>query len=145
MLARFYKTLQSFGVVIPDEYVVASPYRDSEAAYRATKKLLELPDPPTCILFPDDISSFGGMNAIREKGLRIPEDISIAGYDGIRIAKVLEPKLATIEQDTETIGDLAARKLVQMIERPKTSISERIVVTGKLLTGGSIKNLENPA
>ena len=45
------------------------------------------------------------------------------------------------KQDTDTIGDLAARKLVQMIERPKSSISERIVVEGRLLEGGSVRHL----
>ena len=82
-LTSFYKTLQELGVEIPDEYVVVSPYRDTDAAYEATNKLLDLPEPPTCILYPDDFAALGGINAIRQRNLRIPEDISIAGYDGL--------------------------------------------------------------
>ena len=140
-LASFYKTLQGFGVTIPDEYVVASPYRDSESAYKATMRLLELPDPPTCILFPDDVSSFGGMNAIKEKGLNIPEDISIAGYDGTEIAARVIPQLTTIAQDTEKIGREAAERLIDMINNPKATLIEQVVVEGILETGGTVRKI----
>ena len=140
-LASFYKTLEDFGATVPDEYIKEGIYRKPDVSYKFTAELLELPDPPTCIIYPDDFSAIGGINALQARGLSIPDDISIAGYDGIRIAKVLEPKLATIEQNTDTIGELAARRLVQMIERPKTAIPERVVVEGKLLKGESVKRL----
>lgn len=140
-LASFYKTLEDFGAAVPDEYIKEGIYRKPDVSYKFTAELLELPDPPTCIIYPDDFSAIGGINALQARGLSIPDDISIAGYDGIRIAKVLEPKLATIEQNTDTIGELAARRLVQMIERPKTAIPERVVVEGKLLKGESVKSL----
>ncbi|MBR1524348.1 MAG: LacI family DNA-binding transcriptional regulator [Lachnospiraceae bacterium] len=140
-LASFYATMEDLGAKVPDEYVKDGVYRKPEVSYNLTLELLDLKDPPTCIIYPDDFSAIGGINAIQSRGLSIPGDISIAGYDGIRIAKVLEPKLATIEQDTDTIGELAARRLVQMIERPKSSIPERVVVEGKLLKGDSVKAL----
>ena len=55
----------------------------------ATSELLDLKDPPTCILYPDDFSALGGINEIHERGLRIPDDISIAGYDGLTFARIL--------------------------------------------------------
>ena len=140
-LASFYATMEDLGGTVPDEYVRDGIYRKPEVSYVLTTELLGLKDPPTCIIYPADFSAIGGINAIQAMGLSIPGDISIAGYDGIRIAKVLEPKLATIEQDTATIGDLAARRLVQMIERPKSAIAERVVVEGKLLKGESVKHL----
>ncbi len=140
-LASFYATMEDLGGTVPDEYVRDGVYRKPEVSYVLTTELLGLKDPPTCIIYPDDFSAIGGINAIQAMGLSIPGDISIAGYDGIRIAKVLEPKLATIEQDTATIGDMAARRLVQMIERPKSAIAERVVVEGKLLKGESVKHL----
>lgn len=57
-------------------------------------------NPPTCIIYPDDFSAFGGINAIRGMGLRIPEDVSIAGYDGIPLARQAEPKLTTVAETT---------------------------------------------
>jgi LacI family transcriptional regulator/LacI family purine nucleotide synthesis repressor len=78
------------------------------------------------------------MNAIKERGLSIPEDISIAGYDGIRIGRHLEPQLTTIRQDTAEIGRQAAEKLVSLIERPKSTLIEQVVVEGILFKGKSV-------
>lgn len=61
-------------------------YHDADRCAAETKALLELPQPPTCIIFPDDFSALGGYNAISEAGLSIPEDISVMGYDGIYLA-----------------------------------------------------------
>lgn len=140
-LASFYRTAEELGLKIPDDYIRESPYRDTEAAYRMTKNLLGLKNPPTCICYPDDFASFGGMNAIKESGLRIPEDISIAGYDGIRAGRHIEPQLTTINQDTVRIGRLAAEKLVSLVENPKTTIIEQINVEGELFPGKSVKKL----
>lgn len=140
-LGSFYRTLQKKGIEIPDDYMPVIPYRDAEAAAFATAQLLDLKDPPTCILYPDDFSALGGINEIRERGMRIPDDISIAGYDGINVAKILEPKLTTLCQDTETIGRLAAQKLIDLIESPKTAVIDKFTVNGTLFPGASVKNL----
>ena len=87
------------------------------------------------------IASFGGINAIRERGLQIPEDISVAGYDGIQSARQLEPRLTTVQQDTEQIGCLAARELISLIERPKTTIIEQVIVPGKVVEGKSVAQI----
>ncbi len=137
-LASYYRTMQDLGLTVPDEYVLAAPYRDSEEAYRATIKLLSLPEPPTCILYPDDISAFGGINALSERGVRIPEDISIAGYDGTEIASRVIPRLTTVAQDTERIGRTAAEKLIDMINNPKAAVVEQVIIEGKLEAGGTV-------
>ena len=140
-LGSFYRTLQKKGIEIPDEYMPVIPYRDAISAAIATSELLNLKDPPTCILYPDDFSALGGINEIRERGLRIPDDISIAGYDGIAFARILEPKLTTICQDTETIGKLAAKKLISLIENPKATIIDKFTVDGTLFPGTSVRDL----
>ena len=140
-LTSFYRTLQRMGVETPDDYIKESPYRDADSAAKATRELLDLPNPPTCILYPDDYAAIGGINEIRERGLRIPEDISIAGYDGITIAKILEPKLTTLCQDTVAIGRIAAEKLIDLIENPKTTMIDKFTVDGTLFKGASVKQL----
>ena len=75
---------------------------------------------------------------IKAAGLRIPEDISLAGYDGITLAKMIEPKLTTVEQDTATLGMLAAEKLISLIERPKQTDVETIMVEGHLIKGETV-------
>lgn len=137
-LTSFYRTAEMLGLQVPDEYIREAAYRDTYTTYTVTNQLLELADPPTCILYPDDFAAFGGINAIRERGLQIPEDISVAGYDGIRAARHLEPKLTTVRQDTEQIGCVAARELISLIERPKTTVIEQIVIPGTVVEGKSV-------
>lgn len=137
-MSSFYKTLQELGVDVPDEYIVSCPYRNTEKAFEVASKLLDLPDPPTCILFPDDFSAFGGFNAVRERRLRIPDDISIAGYDGIEIARRISPMMTTIVQDTDKIGRTAARKLIDLINNPKGTLIEQIIIEGTLEKGESV-------
>ncbi len=141
-LSSFYKTAEELGVEIPDEYVKEAAYRDTKATYERTLELLDLPEPPTCILYPDDFASFGGINAIKERGLRIPEDISIAGYDGIRIGRHLEPQLTTLRQDTEQTGAKAAEYLIDLIERPKTTVIGQIVISGAVFEGKTVGQYE---
>lgn len=140
-LGSFYRTLATFGIEVPESYVREAAYRDTAATERITNELLDLREPPTCILCPDDFSALGCINAIRERGLRIPEDISIAGYDGITISQVLEPKLTTLHQDTQTIGRMAAEELIRLVEQPKITIAEKLVVAGELVPGNSVKDL----
>ncbi len=141
-IAAFYQTLERNGIAVPDTYLKKSFYRNLESASRCTEELLSLDIPPTCIIYPDDYSAVGGINHIKKHGLSIPDDISVAGYDGVFIADQLEPKLTTVYQDTKTLGSSAAQRLIELIEKPKLSIIEHIVIDSKLIVGGSIRSLE---
>ncbi len=141
-VGSFYKTLGELGIVVPDYYVKSGIYHDPNTTAILTRELLALKERPTCIIFPDDFSCVGGMNVIKEEGLRIPEDISIVGYDGILLSQVLDPKLTTLQQDTKALGRSAAEKLITLIENPKASIIERVVVEGKVVEGESVSNLK---
>ena len=140
-LSSFYKTVSEMGLNIPDEYIREAAYRDTMAAYTETGKLLDLKRPPTCILYPDDFACYGGINAIRERGLKVPDDISIVGFDGIRIARHIEPKLTTLKQDTKQLGMRAAEKVISLIENPRTTLIEQIVVEGEVYEGSSVKKI----
>lgn len=137
-LAGFFRTVEELGLEVPDEYLRTADYLKTKGAAQRTKELLNLPDPPTCIIYPDDTSLIGGRNVIIERGLRIPEDISIAGYDGARMSQMLHPKLTTIRQNTEFIGSEAAERLIHIIEKPKTTLVERVVIEGSLVPGQSV-------
>ena len=140
-LSSFHKTLFDAGIVVPDEYIKEAPYRNTEEAAAKTLELLNLKDPPTCILYPDDFSCYGGINAIKDRGLTIGEDISVAGYDGIRLGRHIEPHLTTLRQDTKGIGLEAAKKLVSLIEQPRTTIEEQIMIEGEVYEGKTLKDL----
>lgn len=140
-LGSFYRTMAANGLAVPDEYIKEAQYRDTVKVRALTHELLSLPVPPTCILYPDDFAALGGVNAIKERGLRIPEDISIAGYDGIRMTSVLDPRMTTISQNCVEIGRTAAEKLINLIENPRTALIEHILIKGQLVEGGSVKYL----
>lgn len=140
-VSSFYREAQAKNLDIPDEYVREAAYRDTKGTYEQTLELLQLKNPPTCILYPDDFASFGGVNAIHEMGLRIPEDISIAGYDGIKVGKHIEPQLTTINQDTTLMGERAAEKLIDLIENPRTAFEEQIIIEEKVFKGHSVKQI----
>ena len=136
-LTGFYRACEELGLNIPEEYIRECVYHDPDRCAKATREILALPDRPTCILFPDDFSYIGGLNVLNEMGLRIPEDISAVGYDGIHLARVMH--LTTYSQNTADLGKIAAEKLIQLIEHPKTTLVDRIMVPGGLLEGTSVK------
>jgi LacI family transcriptional regulator/LacI family purine nucleotide synthesis repressor len=142
-LAGYFRTAERHGIMIPDEYVIEVPYRNVDATYMATETLLGLRNPPTCILFSDDFGAMGGLNAIRARGLRVPEDVSVAGFDGMVALQYLDPKLTTIIQDTEAIGTAAGRKLTDLIENPRTTVVEPVVIPGRLAEGRTVHNISD--
>lgn len=137
-IKSFYKTANEIGLEVNEDYIVEGMYRDTQNAEKLTARLLDMKERPTCIIYPDDLCAMGGRNVIRARGLRIPQDISIAGYDGINIAQQIEPQLTTIYQDTRMIGRVAAENLINQIERPKSSLIEHVIVEGNLIRGRSV-------
>ena len=65
----------------------------------------------------------------------------MVGYDGLTISDVLEPKLTTLKQDTSRLGREAAIHLVNLIEKPRTALIERVVIAGKIQLGKSVKEI----
>ena len=80
---------------------------------------------------------------IREEGLLIPRDISVAGYDGNLISQIMSPQLTTYRQDTEALGRAAAELLIEQIESPRTALPEQKLISGSLLKGQSV-DVPNP-
>ena len=133
----FRKECESLAIDIPAEYIQSGCYHEPDSSRVITKKLMSLPVPPTCILFPDDYASFGGLNELEKIGYRVPEDISIIGYDGIRLAEKLRPHLTTYRQDYEKIGELAVMLLTDAIENPLHR-PQTVTVTGSFLEGATL-------
>ena len=130
--------LEIFGVTNPPRRVT-----NPEACGLVTRSILERRDRPTCIFYPDDIALLGGMTEIERWGLRIPEDISVAGYDGIKLSRFLRPELTTLCQDTQAMGSEAARLLTQAIEENKAFMPQVVMVPGSLQPGGTVAKLHS--
>jgi LacI family transcriptional regulator len=86
--------------------------------YTGASALIELPHPPTAIFASNDVSAFGVMEAIRERGLRIPDDVSVMGFDDIPQAAHVHPPLTTVRQPLEEMGRAATRMLLEYIQDP---------------------------
>ena len=137
-LSSFDKACRELGLEIPPEYKVKGSFHDIKDCSEKTKLLLDLPDPPTLIIFPDDYSYIGGLEVINNRGLSIPNDISAIGYDGINMAKIMN--ITTYEQNTESLGQTAARKLLQLINQPELP-PEHVLISGNIITGATVKDI----
>lgn len=137
-LIGFNSTCFELGIEVPEEYIRDARYHDTEAAEHITAELMSLRQPPTCIIYPDDLAIFGGIRCLEKMGLKAPDGISIAGYDGTLLSQVIRPSITTVRQNVESIGQEAARMLVEAINRPRTSIPRQTIVQAELLKGETV-------
>lgn len=140
-IASFKKTCASLGLPVPPEWIRPAVYHDPRSSGLATRTILELPDRPTCIFYPDDLSYLGGMSELERHGISVPKDMSVVGYDGIPLSQVLRPKLTTYRQGAEKMGREAARLLIEQIEHPETWLPQQVMVEGELLEGSTVRNI----
>jgi LacI family transcriptional regulator len=98
--------------------IVFSTYSE-EGGYTAARELLARPVRPTAIFAGADVAAIGVLNAVYEAGLRIPEDISVAGYDNTTIAAMGPISLTSVDQDGHLMGGNAARLLLERIEQKR--------------------------
>jgi len=93
------------------------------------------------ILLPDDMTYFGAQEAAWDCCLRIPDDISFTGYDGIPLTQALTPRLTTIRQNCDTMGKIAAVRLIDLIEHPETASRKPTIYPVELLEGETVASL----
>ncbi len=139
--ASFFHTCAELGLTIPPEYVISGVFHENESSASATRQLMSLETPPTCILYPDDFSFFGGKRELDALGYSIPEDVSATGFDGISLGKVINPPLTTVQQDTEAIGAAVAVELVLAVEEGRGHLPMTEAVPCQLVPGGTVKKL----
>ena len=140
-LNGFLEECKELGIEVPEEYIRRSLYRDMKKASYETEQLLRLENPPSCILYSDDFAAIGGINIFRARGMEIPDDISVTGYDGLNILAQYEPRLTTVKQNSVEIGRQAAIKLMEQIENPGKRIAETIVVDTVLEKGRTVSRV----
>lgn len=134
----FTKAMAESSLPTPEEYILSSIYDNPEEGMNVFKKLMSLSTPPSCILMPDDNSALGALQAAAELKIRIPHDVSLCGYDGIRLGQLIHPKLTTIKQDTHSLGAVAAEKLIARIEQRHNAESEVLFIPGTLIPGETL-------
>jgi len=86
--------------------------------YAGASTLLDLPEPPTAIFASNDLMAMGAMDAIRSRGLRIPDDVSVIGFDNIQQSAMVYPPLTTVQQPLEQMGRVATQILLGILKNP---------------------------
>jgi LacI family transcriptional regulator len=99
-----------------DENLIATGNFEKNSGYEAARQLLSLEERPTAIFASNDVMALGAMDAIREAGLSIPEDISVIGFDDIPETLISYPKLTTVHQPLEKMGQVGVKLLLDQIE-----------------------------
>jgi len=139
-LQGYKDALSQRGIAFDAEIVAPGHFHRGEG-YKAARNLLALDEPPTAIFAANDMSAFGAMDACREAGLSIPQDMSIVGFDDVPTAATTYPPLTTVRQPIYDMGRMATRLLIASIENPARP-SERLVVDTELIIRQSCQALK---
>ncbi|WP_214828290.1 LacI family DNA-binding transcriptional regulator [Exiguobacterium sp. s26] len=119
--------MHALDLPIQPGYLVNAGFFSVEEGKQAMEQLLQLPSPPTAVFVAGDQMAIGAIEAVHEHGLRVPEDISIIGYDDIEMIKYITPKLTTIRQDTDEIGEAAAELLIEQMTAKERRTERRVI------------------
>lgn len=119
------EALENAGLPFNPEYVVHGDGR-SEGGYEAAAQLLSLKNRPTAVFCYNDMTALGALGAIRAQGLRVPEDISVVGFDDLFVAQVSNPSLTTIRQPMREMGRLAFSTLLKLLAGAEVQSSHKL-------------------
>lgn len=112
-----------------DASLVVKGNSSQKQGFEATVKLLSLANPPTAIFAANDLTAFGAIAAIREAGLRAPDEISVVGFDGVPMASQFYPPLTTVRQPPHQIGRSAVNTLLVRIAGLEPASPQAILPT----------------
>ncbi len=147
-LRGYQDALKERGMEVNDNYVVAC-LGSFEEGKKATKKLLAMTPPPDAIFCSNDPMAMGSMMAIKEKGLKIPDDVAVVGFSNWFFGEIMDPSLTTVDQPGFEMGQEAARLLIRHIEMrdkdqgdptPETKVLKtRLIIRNSSLRKGAKK------
>jgi len=141
--ARYAGCIAAFmehGIEFDKEVQYTSSYFTMEGGYQAMEELLDKMPDITAVFAMSDVTAMGAIRAIKDKGLRVPEDVSVVGFDGIETGQYMVPKLTTIQQPAEIIAARCVEILLQCILYNEKAVQEQLSFS--LLIGESTQKLQ---
>lgn len=114
------RALTEAGIAINPDWIVESDF-ECEGGYQAFEKLYERGKLPSALFVSNDMMAMGVIQAASQRGLRVPDDLSLIGYDDVHIAKFMTPALTTIHQPKYRLGKAAIDTLLYRLENPDTT------------------------
>jgi LacI family transcriptional regulator len=137
-LAGYRIALEKAGLPVRDELIRIGNFRERDA-YTAAMELLLQPERPTALFSANNLMVIGVMKAIRDLGLRCPDDVSVSSFDDFPWADVFQPNLTTIAQPVQAIGEQAAQLILDRIAHRNERPPRRVVLTGRLMIRDSCR------
>ncbi len=122
-LGGYRTALSEHNIAIDDNFIVAGD-GGVTGGVKATTHLLDLPQPPTAIFGFNDMTAIGVINALRQKGCKVPRDFSVAGYDDLEMAAYYFPTLTTVRQPTFRVGRQTVNMLLKLINNEAGVVPE---------------------
>jgi LacI family transcriptional regulator len=135
----YLKALQEAGINPDGNYLQLGNYTPA-SGYAAMDKLLQLSPTPTAIFISSDVVAMGAMLAIKHRGLRIPEDIALVGFDDIPLAEYFDPPLTTIHIPAYGLGWAAGERLVRIIKKEELEMQSELLEAELIIRQSSIGN-----
>ena len=139
-LSGYASALRRAGLPLEDSLVTHVPF-DYQAGLKAGQALLDLADPPTAVFAASDEIALGVIEEARRRGLRVPQDLSVVGFDDTFLAARATPPLTTVAQPLIEMGQLAVRSLAQIIANDRIGTSH-IELATRLVVRGSASRLD---
>ena len=127
-LLGYKKALQENSITYNEKLIGIGNFTP-QSGFEVMQKLLSLKKLPTAVFVASDVVAFGVMNAIRKKGMRIPQDIALVGFDNVNLSEYVDPPLTTIDLPGFDIGKNAANLLINIIERNEDKYEKIILET----------------
>jgi LacI family transcriptional regulator len=136
-LTGYRQELAAWGIAEEEVLVRIGPGVLEDSGYREALALLDLPNPPTAIFVNNSPLALGTLAAVRDRGLHIPEEISVVGFDDAPWSALLDPPLTLVAQPTDALGRAAASLLVERVERRSGTPTRHIVLPPRLVVRAS--------
>ncbi|MCG6466695.1 substrate-binding domain-containing protein [Vibrio parahaemolyticus] len=133
------RAMNEAGLEFNANWIIESDF-ECEGGYQAFKKMAERGKLPSSIFVSNDMMAMGVINAANELGIKVPDDLSIIGYDDIHIAKFLSPSLTTIHQPKYRLGQAAVETLVRRLD-DKSNEAQVVQLEPTLVVRNSVKLL----
>lgn len=115
-LDGYMNALKKYNIPFNKKYIVELSEFIKEGAYEKTKLLLDMEERPTALVVTDDVMAFGAMDAIKERGLRIPEDIEIMSFNNVPSSELTKPSLTSVDIDAYSLGYEASKLIIEEIK-----------------------------
>lgn len=135
-LTGYRAALAQVGKLAPNEFIVVGEEPDFDNGLEAGRALLDLRHRPTAVVAYNDKMALGVLQAAAERGLEVPRDLSVVGFDGLELSRSVVPTLTTVRQPLEEMARLGVQLLMQLIEGRHVDRTH-IELATKLVVGGS--------